>query len=148
MIRQANKKDISRIAEILVFTKRMNFRPIFHDDQFSFGELQVLRVAQEYLDHPEILNLIWVFDDGIVKGLIHIAGEEVKQLYVDHFFEGEGIGGKLLEFAIEAFDVRYLWALEKNYRALVFYERHGFRDSGIWQYEEGTTERLLKLVRQ
>lgn len=148
MIRPANKKDISRIAEILVFTKRMNFRPIFHDDQFSFGELQVLRVAQEYLDHPEILNLIWVFDDGIVKGLIHIAGEEVKQLYVDHFFEGEGIGGKLLEFAIEAFDVRCLWALEKNHRALAFYDRHGFRDSGIWQYEEGTTERLLKLVRQ
>lgn len=147
MIRQAGKQDISRIAEILVFTKRVNFRPIFHDDLFSFGELQVLTVAQEFFDHPEILERIWVYDDGIVKGLIHIAGEEVKQLYVDHFFENEGIGGRLLEFAKETFDVRYLWALEKNHRALAFYRRHGFRDSGIWQYEEGTTEQLLKLVR-
>lgn len=147
MIRLANKQDISRIAEILVFTKRMNFRSIFHDDMFSFGELQVLSVAQEFFDHPEILERIWVYDDGIVKGMIHIAGKEVKQLYVDHFFENEGIWGRLLEFAKETFDVRYLWALEKNHKALAFYRRHGFRDSGSWQYEEGTTERLLKLVR-
>ena len=29
MIRQANKQDISRIAEIIVFGKRVAYRPIF-----------------------------------------------------------------------------------------------------------------------
>jgi len=48
MIRKAEIKDISRIAEILVFVKRMNYRSIFQNDGFSFGELQVLSVAEEY----------------------------------------------------------------------------------------------------
>ena len=40
MIRRANKSDWSRIAEILVFVKRMKYRSIFHNDAYSFGELQ------------------------------------------------------------------------------------------------------------
>ena len=146
-IRKATLKDISRIAEILVFVKRINYRPIFQNDAYSFGELQVLSVAQEYIDSPEILEHIWVYDDLFVKGLIHIEGKEVKKLYVDSFFESQGIGGQLLEFALEKFDISYMWALEKNKRAISFYERHGFSYKGEWEYEEGTTERLLKLVR-
>ena len=36
MIRKAEPKDISRIAEILVFTKRMKYRAIFHNDGYNF----------------------------------------------------------------------------------------------------------------
>lgn len=147
MIRQAKMEDISRIAEILVFVKRMNYRSIFHNDAYSFGELQVLSVAQEYIDNPAILDEIWVYEDVFVKGLIHVKEKEVVQLYVDHFFESQGIGSELIHYAIDKFDVRYLWALEKNEKALAFYHRHGFIYKGIWQYEEGTTERLLKLER-
>ena len=39
MIRQANIDDAPRIAEILVFTKRMNYREIFQNDKVSFGEM-------------------------------------------------------------------------------------------------------------
>ena len=94
MIRKATPEDLSRIAEILVFVKRIKFRPIFQDDDYSFGELQVLPVAKQY---TELLDRIWVYDDnGIVKGLIHIEGEEIKELYVDYFFQDMGIGGKLI----------------------------------------------------
>ncbi len=48
MIRKARLDDISRIAEILVFVKRIKFRPIFQNDDYSFGELQVLNVAEKY----------------------------------------------------------------------------------------------------
>lgn len=146
-IRKAKQEDISRIAEILVFTKRLNYRRIFHNDKYSFGEMQVLTTAQEYIDNPSILNDIWVYYDEFVKGLIHVGDKEVKKLYVDYFFENEGIGGKLIEFAIKNFNVQYLWVLEKNERAISFYEKHGFHYNNEWQYEEGTTERLLKMER-
>ena len=145
MIRQAGPGDLSRIAEILGFGKRSKFRPIFQDDDYSFGELQVLPVAKQY---TELLDRIWVYDDnGIVKGLIHIEGEEIKELYVDYFFQGMGIGGKLIEFAKEAYDVRFLWAIEKNTDAIRFYEAHGFRLTEKKQFEEGTTEYLVMMER-
>lgn len=59
-IRQAATKDVSRIAEILVFTKRMNYRRIFHNDKVSFGEIQVYPLAQDLLEHLEKLRKIWV----------------------------------------------------------------------------------------
>ena len=98
MIRKASVQDISRIAEILVFDKRINFRPIFQDDDYSFNELQVLKVAQAYA-RPEILDHMLVYDDGIVKGLLHIEGTEIAELYVDHFFQGQGIGAELIGHA-------------------------------------------------
>ena len=63
-IRQAATKDVSRIAEILVFTKRMNYRRIFHNDKVSFGEIQVYPLAQDLLEHPEKLRKIWVYYYG------------------------------------------------------------------------------------
>ena len=35
MIRAASKKDASRLAEILIFAKRMAYRPIFQNDIVS-----------------------------------------------------------------------------------------------------------------
>ena len=146
MIRKATLQDISRIAEILVFVKRMKFRPIFQDDDYSFNELQVLTVAKQYAQ-PEILSKIWVYDDGIVKGLIHLEGKEIAELYVDYFFQSQGIGGKLIEFAKTQFAVTFLWAIEKNTDAIRFYQSHGFHLTDTKKYEEGTTEFLVMMER-
>ncbi len=145
-IRPAKEVDLSRIAEILVFAKRINFRPIFQDDDYSFVELQVLSVAREYAD-PAILGKIWVYDDGIVKGLIHIDGEEIKELYVEPFFQSQGAGASLIEFAKENFPVNHLWAIEKNIHAIRFYEAHGFFKTDEKKFEDGTTEYLVLLRR-
>ena len=143
-IRRAEPKDLSRIAEILVFTKRMKFRSIFHNDDYSFNELQVVKLAEEY-GKLDTLDNIWVYDDGIVKGMIHIEGEEIAELYVDYFFWNQGIGAKLIDFAKEKHDVRFLWTLEKNADAIRFYESHGFKLNGKRKPEEGTTEYIVML---
>lgn len=147
-IRKAERKDISRIAEILIFTKRMNYRPIFQDDKVSFGEMQVLPLAEQFLQNEKLLDNYWVYDDEFVKGLIHIEGDEIRELYVDGLLSGQGIGGKLIEFAIQVKNADSLWVLEKNHRAISFYSRHGFAETGERKLEEGTTEYLLKMVRR
>ena len=146
MIRKAEAKDLSRIAEIQVFTKRMKYRSIFHNDEYSFNELQVVKVADEFND-PELLDKVWVYDDGIVKGMIHLEGKEIAELYVDYFFWKEGIGSKLVEFAKEKFDAKVVWTLEKNADAIHFYEKHGFKLNGKKQLEEGTPEYIVMLER-
>jgi ribosomal protein S18 acetylase RimI-like enzyme len=138
-IRKAAPKDISRIAEILVFVKRIKYRPIFRNDEYSFGELQVLSVAEKYKE-PTILDNILVYDDGFVKGLIRIEKNEIVELYVDYFFQGQGVGSRLIEYAKENYPVDFLWVIEKNTDAVRFYEAHGFHLTDIKKTEAGTTE--------
>ena len=147
-IRKAALQDVSRIAEISVFTKRMNYRPIFQNDKVSFGEIQVLPLAQEYMADPEKLENIWVYDDEFVKGFIHVKGDRIEELYVDSFFQSQGIGAVLIDYAIQEFDARYLFVLEKNERAIRFYKRHGFSLTDERELEEGTTEYIIKMKRR
>jgi len=69
MLRKACEKDISRIAEILIFAKRVSYRPIFENDEVSFNAMQVLTEA-ENLKRPHMLDNIFVYDDGIVRGMM------------------------------------------------------------------------------
>lgn len=161
MIRHAKDKDISRIAEILIFTKRMTYRPIFQDDKVSFGEMQVLPLAEEYKKHPERLADIWVYDDGFVKGLITLLPEmrkgrkllKIQELYVDVFFHHEGIGQKLLMFAENMAmeqDAKELslWVLEKNEYARTFYRRNGFNVCKDRKLEDGTAEYIVRYQKE
>lgn len=144
-IRQAEEKDISRIAEILVFSKRTHYRSIFHDDAFSFGVLQVLPIAHEFLAHPEILREILVFDDEFVKGMIHLSGDEIAELYIDPFFEHRHIGSALIDHALGRILHPRLWVLEKNGQAIAFYRKHGFTFTGERVQEEGTPEYKVRM---
>lgn len=147
MIRHAETRDASRIAEILIFSKRSNYRDIFRNDQVSFGEMQVYPLAKSYLDHPETLENIWVYEDGFVTGMIHIEDTEIRELYVDPFFENQGIGSALISFAIQQKRCTCLWVLEKNARAIRFYKRHGFQLTDRKKYEDGTQELIVQMVR-
>ena len=143
-IRQAKYDDIERIAEILVFNYRLNFYPIFRNDGFYFEELTVVKQKATY-EHE--LDSIWVYDDGVVKGFIQIENAEVKKLFVEPVLQGNSIGAELLEYAISERDVNFLWALEKNTKAIAFYKRHGFDITNEKKYEEDTTEFLVRMER-
>lgn len=147
MIRRATTGDASRIAEILVFAKRMHYREIFRNDKVSFGEIQVYPLAKRYIDHPNELEDMWVYEDDFVKGIMHLSGKQIVELYVDSFFENQGIGSVLIKYAIEQFDCNFLWVLEKNTKAIRFYQKHGFMITAEKRYEEGTTEYIVKMKR-
>jgi len=146
-IRKARMDDLSRIAEIYVFNNRVNYFPIFKDESFSFGELQVVSLVNNYFIRDEIIKNLYVFDNGLIKGFIQMNGKEICKIYVDTFFQNEGVGHKLIEYAIKELHADNLWALEKNTRAVSFYQRHGFYLTGEKKFEEDTTEYLVKLER-
>lgn len=133
MLRKASNMDISRIAEILIFTKRTTNRPIFKNDNVSFNEMQVLKEIEK-LSQPSALDNIYVYDDGIVKATVKIEdiGEKTKvsEFFVDPFFQGEGIGTKILNNVIEKSKEVFLYVLDKNERAIRFYVKMGFKYTG------------------
>ena len=143
-IRSAEAKDFERISEIEIFNYRLNFYPIFKDDEFYFSELSVSKKAKEYLPEAE---KFFVYDDGAIKGFVMVEGKQIKKLFVEPVLQGNSIGAKLLDFAVSEKGADFLWALEKNKRAIAFYERGGFCLSGERKFEEGTKEYLVEMKR-
>ena len=137
-IRKATTEDVSRIAEILVFSKRTHYRQIFQDDEYSFRELQVITVIRSYEKTPERINNYWVYDDGIIKGFVHLEEDEIAELYVDPFFENLHIGSALLDFAFSKILNPRLWVVEGNDQAVQFYQKHGFSFTGKRKMVFGT----------
>jgi len=146
-IRKATERDLARIAEIEIFNYRLNFYPLFQNDDFYFGELQVPELIRLYQQDDHMLQNTFVYDDGVVKGFIRVNGARIEKLFVEPALQNQGIGSALLRFAISEKDVHDLWALEKNVKAIAFYQRHGFVLTNERALEEGTTEYLIRLER-
>ena len=133
-IRKAKEKDLSRIAEIFICNNRINYFPIFKDESYSFGELQVVPFIDNYLKKDEVFKNLYIYDDGLIRGFIQMNGTEICH--------------ELITFAVEQFGADHLWALEKNERALAFYRRHSFTPTGKREFEEGTTEYIVELKKK
>ena len=143
-IRAARADDLARIAEIEIFNYRLNFYPIFLYDPFYFSELQVPDRMEYY---RPMLDTLWVYDDGVVKGFFQAENQELRKLFVEPVLQGQAIGAALLEYAIAQTQVNTLWALEKNTRASAFYQRHGFCVTADRKPEDDTDEYLVRLAR-
>ena len=129
-IRQATAADASRIAEIIIINYRMNFYPFFLRDEYYFKELNVVEYAKEYSSGTQALENSFVYDDGVIKGIIRINGKEIEKLFIEPQFQGRGIGAELLSFAVKERKAGQLWVLEYNKRGIAFYERNGFELTG------------------
>ena len=146
-IRAAAAEDAGRIAEIEIFNYRLYFYPIFQSDAFYFDELQVLPAAKALRKDGQALSNTYVYDDGVVKGFFKAEGQQLQKLFVEPVLQNGSIGAALLDFAVTQLDVRFLWALEKNTRAIAFYRRHGFRLTEDRKPEDDTEEYLVRLER-
>lgn len=149
MVRKASMQDVSRIAEIIVFGKRVAYRSIFNNDVVSFNELQVINLIEEYRSNPALVDNMLVYDDGIIKGVINRIFKddsvEICEFYIEPFFKGNGIGKELIQQVIlEARTSKkrkiFLWVIEDNLSARKFYENNGFIASGETCLIDGTTK--------
>lgn len=109
--------------------------------------MQVVSLIDNYLKRDDILNNLYVFEKDINKGFMQMDKTEICKLYVDTFFQNQGIGKELIDYAINKLHADHLWALEKNIRAISFYENNGFHLTNEKKFEEDTTEYLVKLVK-
>lgn len=149
MVRKATLQDVSRIAEIIVFGKRVAYRPIFNNDFVSFNELQVIDIIEKIRRNSMLIDNFIVYDDGIVKGVINRKFMEDKvelsEFYVEPFFKGKGIGRELIQYVIsEAKEADkqkiFLWVIKDNLPSRKFYEANGFKENGETCLIEGTSK--------
>lgn len=146
-IRPARAEDLLRIAEIEIFNYRLNFYPIFRSDAYYFGEKTVPNLTAFYANEPGVIENTVVYDDGVVKGFIRVKDGEIEKLFVEPVLQNRGIGDALFRYAAETLGGRRLWVLEKNPRAIRFYERHGFHLTEQKKRVDDTNEFLICMER-
>lgn len=138
MIRKSTTADIPRIAETAVFAKRMAYRTLIENDKMLFNTLGVLNTAGK-LKNPDSLSHLYVFDDGVLKGTVNLNfnenSAEITDIYVDPFFQQNGIGGRLLKFAENEAknkncETLKAYIYKENSSAVQFFENFGFSETG------------------
>lgn len=153
MIRLATKDDIGRIAEILVFAKRMAYHHIFNDEKTSFNKITVLNTIEK-LKKGNLIDRIFVYEtDEVIKAvaIYEIDGEwfHFKELYVDPCFQNNVVGSRLAFYVLnyakeQGFKKVYAWVLELNAYARNCYEKFGAKFNGEKKEFDSTGRYLLK----
>ena len=146
-IRPAAAEDLNRIAEIEIFNYRLNFYPIFRSDRYYFSEKTVSNLTAFYANEPGIIEHTVVYDDGVLKGFVRVNGEVIEKLFVEPVLQNQGIGDALIRYAVETLGGKRLFVLEKNIRAIWFYERHGFHLTDQKKRVDDTNEYLIRMER-
>lgn len=82
-----------------------------------------LHLASDYLPH---VDLHVADQDGLPVGFAGVSGESLEMLFVDALHRGQGIGTRLLSFALAECGVRTVDVNEQNASAVDFYRRRGF----------------------
>ncbi|WP_025765231.1 GNAT family N-acetyltransferase [Dyadobacter tibetensis] len=94
------------------FLKTADFHAIkeFHHD-FNFQDLDVYCLVQ----------------DDCVLGFIGVAERKIEMLFLRPDYIGQGLGSKLLNFALYELKADKVDVNEQNSNAVAFYQHHGFR---------------------
>lgn len=136
-VREATTDDIAGIRQVA-----LRAYPDTYDEQLADETLQ--SVLQEWYSREELEELmeredvtVLVAEDSGVVGFCAVSWDppesELENIYVDPDRQGEGVGSRLLEAALDALPTEVarvgVGLLAANDGAADFYESHGFEKS-------------------
>ena len=136
VVRPARSGDIAAIAEI--------WHAGWQDAHTGHVPEELVRVrSRESFDVRAAQRLedsaVAIVDDE-VAGFVRVDGDEVEQVFVSQRHRGSGVANLLLAEAerrvkSRGHDRTWLAVVDGNARARAFYERNGWIDEGMFDYE-------------
>jgi ribosomal protein S18 acetylase RimI-like enzyme len=146
IIRRALPEDAGNYTDCAISCWQAAYRGIVPDEYLNNMPADRDLKAEKYRESfakPGDIQSYCVVSDGKMIGLltIDIINAEIWAIYLLEEYWGKGIGKEVLDFAISEMkrmkhSALFLWVLEGNGRAKRFYERNGFRFSGIKREKE------------
>lgn len=164
-IREAKKEDIPALRRVAIATQIDTFgeqNTVANMQAFLKEAYSIEKFEEELAEPASVYYLAWVGNRlaGFLRlrespEVEHLLGDntlELQRLYVDKSFQGEGIGKRLMEFALDyatRLGYEYLWlgVWERNFKAQKIYERWGFERFSEHVFQMGDdpqTDWLLK----
>ena len=116
-----NNKDMEEILDTWESSVRATHNFLSEDDIISIKPQVVEGVKY-------VSNLLCVRDKkDVIQAFMGIHDFKIEMLFVRNESRGNGIGKKLVEYAIEVLNANYVDVNEQNPQALGFYEHMGFK---------------------
>lgn len=154
-LRAPKAEEASKLASLGRDTFIETFGPLYRKedlDHFLEGAYSDTVIAEELAD-PKLAHRIIEFKNEFIAfikvGPVHVPAKspspdaaEIWQLYVRQSFLGEGLGGCLMNWAmnyfksIEASEI-YLSVFSENPKAVHFYEKYGFKKIDEYDFRVG-----------
>ncbi|WP_266204112.1 GNAT family N-acetyltransferase [Pontibacter kalidii] len=120
----AGPEDFAALTEVWEASVRATHHFLSEEDILFYKPL----VQHEYLG---LVELHYVRDaKGRVAGFLGTLDGKVEMLFIRPESRGQGIGKKLLQYAVQALKATALDVNEQNEQAVGFYEHFGFRTVG------------------
>jgi putative acetyltransferase len=73
-----------------------------------------------------LLDVVCLIQDNKVIGFLGVSDKKAEMLFVDPDYLGQGLGKKLMNYAINELSVNKVDVNEQNANAVAFYQRFGF----------------------
>ena len=116
-----NNKDMEEILDTWESSVRATHNFLSEEDIMSIKP-HVVEGAKY------VSKLLCVRDNQeVIKAFMGIHDSKIEMLFVSNDSRGNGIGKKLVEYAIEVLNVNYVDVNEQNPQAVGFYEHMGFQ---------------------
>lgn len=139
-ITRASAADATAIAHILVKSWQVAYRGIMPDE--LLGSISVKQREEGWRHHLNTSGEAYLLRSSDTVGVIEISDfrdaipdffgwGEIPVIYLSPEYYGLGLGTGLMQFALALLAQRGrenvgIWVLEKNIRAIGFYQKHGF----------------------
>ena len=116
-----NNKDIEEILDTWESSVRAT-----HD---FLSEEDIISIKPHVVEGVKFVsNLLCIRDkNDVIKAFMGIHGFKIEMLFVSNESRGNGIGKKLVEYAIDVLNVNYVDVNEQNPQALGFYKHMRFQ---------------------
>lgn len=117
------EQDFDEITEIWERSVRATHHFLKEEDIRYFKPL----VRNQYLG---LVKLYCIRDEKAITGFLGLSDDKIEMLFIDPDYIGQGIGGRLLKFAIHELGYSKVDVNEQNTNALAFYKRYSFEVVG------------------
>ena len=116
-----NNKDIDEILDTWESSVRAT-----HD---FLSEEDIISIKPHVVECAKYVSKLLCVRDkqGTIKAFMGIHDSKIEMLFVSNDSRGNGIGKKLVEYAIEVLNINYVDVNEQNPQAVGFYKYMGFQ---------------------
>lgn len=120
-MKQRSTKEVQEMLQVWESSVRATHDFLTEKDIESLKPLVKIALTQ-------VETMVCVKDDNMIKAFMGIDKDKIEMLFIEDEYRGNGIGKKLILYAIDKYNIKYVDVNEQNKKAVGFYIHLGFKE--------------------